>query len=243
MPTAHSLYGRLAALVAAAFLHCAQAGTFTVTPVRIHMAERDRATAVSIFNESDQAVVLQADFFRWDQRSNGEDVLTETDDLILSPPILQIAPNSKQVVRLARVAPPDGQRETTYRLVVREVPEALAPSNRPTLRVALAFSLPVFVTPPSARRDLRCEGSRGAADAVRVACTNAGTAYAQLLQLKLKRGDAVVAAHTPNGYVLPGATRQFDLRSASGPMLPGAVRLLVKFDDGSDQSFDLHIGE
>jgi len=39
----------------------AVAGVFSVTPVRIYMTPRDRAVAVTITNQGDSPIVLQAD--------------------------------------------------------------------------------------------------------------------------------------------------------------------------------------
>ena len=66
----------------------ATAGVFSVTPVRLYMAPRDRAVAVTLRNEGDTPVVLQADINVWSQKPDGTDELVLTDDLILAPPII-----------------------------------------------------------------------------------------------------------------------------------------------------------
>ena len=66
-----------------------------------------------------------------------------------------------------------------------EVPEATQPPKDVRLQVALAFSLPVFVTPPNLKRDLRCTGQRSAPDTVTVSCDNEGKVYAQPRELDL----------------------------------------------------------
>ena len=62
------------------------AGVFSVTPVRIYMTPKDRAVAVTITNEGDTEVVLQADLNAWSQKPDGTDEQVPTEDLILSPP-------------------------------------------------------------------------------------------------------------------------------------------------------------
>ncbi|UUZ74527.1 hypothetical protein LP414_19085 [Polaromonas sp. P1(28)-13] len=50
------------------------------------MTPRDRAIAVTLTNEADTAVVLQADINTWSQNPDGTDELVLTEDLILAPP-------------------------------------------------------------------------------------------------------------------------------------------------------------
>ena len=93
---------RDAALLLVAMLLAAPAwaGQFSVTPVRIFMATKDRAVAVTITNEGDEQLVMQADLYLWKQKPDGQDDLTLTEDMFLSPPIIKLAPRARQVVRL-----------------------------------------------------------------------------------------------------------------------------------------------
>lgn len=83
----------------------AWAGVFSVTPVRIYMTPKDRAVAVTITNDGDTELVMQADLYLWKQKPDGQDDLTLTEDMFLAPPIIKMAPKSRQVVRLARLNP------------------------------------------------------------------------------------------------------------------------------------------
>ena len=56
----------------------------------------------------------------------------------------------------SRLAPPDVSRQVTYRLILREIPEALPPKQKVQISIALALSMPVFITPPKAARALNC---------------------------------------------------------------------------------------
>lgn len=220
------------------------AGLFTVTPVRIFMTPRDRATAITVTNDGDEELVMQADVFTWKQKPGGEDELVLTEDLVVAPPILKLAPRSRQVVRLAMVKPAAGDRQVTYRLVVREIPEAKKTPKDIELPVALAFSLPVFITPPGMKRELSCSGQRRGADTISVACQNSGTAYAQLRETTLAdAGGRRLAGRDSGLYLLPGIQRSFELRRGEGPIPAGRHKLTVALDDGSTQSFDVAVPE
>lgn len=237
----------LAAFSAAAMFagtSAANAGVFSVTPVRIFMAPRDRAVAITVNNEGDDELVMQAEVFLWKQKPGGEDELTPTDDLILAPPIMKLAPRSRQVVRLAMLRPRPTQEQLTYRLVVREVPEAKPVDKQLQLQIALAFSLPVFITPPSAKRQLNCTALRSATDLVRAECENSGSAYAQVREFVLTSDTGqALASRDSGGYLLPSVKRGFDLKRKEGSIAAGKARLAVTLDDGRTQSFDVTIGE
>lgn len=217
----------------------AVAGEFTITPVRIFMSPRDRAIAVTVSNDSQQDVVMQADLYAWKQREDGSDELQPSEDLFLTPPVIKLGPGARQVVRLARLAPASGGVQQTYRLVVRELPEARA-TGQLQLQVALAFSLPVFVSPPGVKRDLRCTLERGAGGRPRAVCSNAGTAYAQIRAFELLDPRGVkVAGRETGGYLLASVRRGFDLETEGGAAVPGGpMKLQAALDDGSLQVFD-----
>ena len=220
----------------------AWAGQFSVTPVRIYMVPKDRATAVTITNESDAELVMQADIYLWKQKPGGEDELTLSEDLFLSPPIIKLAPKTRQVVRLAMLRPPKSGPQLTYRLIVREIPEAL-PADKPIqVQIALAFSLPVFITPSAAKRELGCVVERTAADAARIDCENSGNAYAHPREFVLTgaKGEKLASRDT-GGYILPGIKRSFELKLAQGNSPGGKAKLAAMFDDGSSQTYDVTV--
>ncbi len=215
------------------------AGSFSVSPVRIYMKPRDRAVAITLTNEGDTAVALQADVFVWSQTPDGTDQLALSDDMILSPPIIKLEAGARQVVRLALLRPADASQQLTYRLIVREVPEITAPKQQGIqLPIALALSMPVFITPPPAKREVACELVRGEAGAPAVSCANTGTAYAQMREVRLHRNDQTLARFEGGSYLLPGARRTVTPKP-EGPGLAGTEPLTVEvqFDDGQTSRF------
>lgn len=214
------------------------AGVFSVTPVRIYMGPRDRAVAVTVTNEGDGELVLQADLSVWSQNPEGLDELTPTEDLILAPPIIKLAPNARQVVRLALLKPADASRQLIYRLVMREVPEVQAAKSGVQVPIALAISMPVFVTPPVAKREVVCEATRKDARTLEAMCRNTGSAYAQVREATIRRGDKVLAKFEGGTYILPGARRGSTMK-AEADVPAGAAQLQVAFDDGKAQVFEI----
>lgn len=214
----------------------AMAGAFSISPVRIYMTPRERVVAVSITNEGETEVALQAELFAWSQSEDGVDELLPTEDLILAPPIVRLAPTSRQVVRLALLRPVDASRQLTYRLIVREVPE-LAPPKDQTLQVpiTLALSMPVFITPPSAKYRMACEVHRPDADTLGARCANLGQAYAQVRGVVFRRENMELSRFEGGAYILPGARKFMKVQSVSPP-LAGPAQMDIQFDDGTVQS-------
>ncbi len=223
----------------------ASAGMFSVTPVRIYMKPGDKAVAITITNESEEQLVMQADVYSWKQKPDGTDDLALTEDMLVSPPIIKVPAKSHQVVRLARLVPPQPEQQMTYRLIVREIPEARPLKDKVQVQLALAFSLPVFITPPAAKNKLDCTIARTAANAVNAVCENTGNAYAQPLNFVLTgaAGDKQLASRSQGGYILPGIKRNFEIKAETGRIPAGKTRLTVTLDDGSKQAFDLTLAE
>jgi len=220
------------------------AGMFSVTPVRIYMKPIDKAVAVTVTNESDEDLVMQADVYAWRQKPDGTDDLALTEDMLVAPPILKVPARSHQVVRLARLVPPQPDQQMTYRLIVREIPEAKPAKDKVQLQVALAFSMPVFITPASAKNKVDCAVERTAANTAKAVCANTGNAYAQPLTFVLSGpGDKQLAARSNGGYILPGIKRSFEIKADAGRIPAGKTKLTVTFDDGSKQAFDVMLGE
>lgn len=221
------------------------AGPFSVSPVRVHMAARERATALTIANEGDTELVIQADIYQWKQKPDGQDDLQLSEDMILSPPILKLQPRSRQILRLARLSPAPLGEQQTYRLLVREIPEARAVEGEVSVQIAVGFSLPIFISPPGAKRDLLCTAERGETNSIRALCENQGNAYAQPVDFVLKSSDGTkLAALESGGYVLPGIRRGFELSVSTSDRIPaGAARLTVRQDTGTVQTFDVTIPE
>ncbi len=198
---------------------------------------------MTITNGSEADLVMQADIFVWKQKPGGEDELVLTEDLLLAPPIIKLAKKSRQVVRLARLISIKSDQQQTYRMIVREIPEAQPPSDNMQLQVALAFSMPVFITPPGAKSNMTCGLERASANSVNATCENTGSAYAQPISFQLNgAAGKTLASRTTGGYILPGINRKFSL--TSDQTIPaGKATLTAKMDDGTELAYDVLLAE
>jgi fimbrial chaperone protein len=222
----------------------ASAGNFSVTPVRIYMAPRERAAAITVTNDGFEELVMQADIYEWKQTPEGEDLLTLSEDMIMSPPILKMAPRSRQVVRLISLLGPARDQQHTYRMIVREIPEAKSDKADLALQIAYAFSIPIFITPPGALARLDCLLARVAPDAAKAVCQNTGTAAAHPTAFQISNSALEnVASQDSGAYILPGAQRSFDLKRKEGTIPAGKTRMVIWMSDGTSQSYDTTLSE
>lgn len=231
-------------LLALSIVTEASAGDFTVTPVRLHFGLNDRAIAVTFTNDGDNPLTIQADIFEWRQDADGKDVLTPTEDIFLSPPIATIPPNSRQVLRMARLndGPPLSNEPSTYRMIVREIPETTVEKNL-TVKISLAFSLPIFVAQREPKRRLNCQVKHLPPNSFRTTCENKGNIHALITHLTLATptGDTLIDQDIGGGYLLPGVMRNFDVKRQGGPLPAGHARLEVLLDDMSREHYDISL--
>ena len=232
----------LAVLFSISICSAVWAGPFSISPVRIQMSPKDKAVAVTITNEGDDALVMQADVYTWSQKPDGEDDLKLTEDIFLSPPIIKLAGKARQVVRLARLSSAQPTDQLTYRLIVREIPEAKPNSGNLQLQIAIAFSLPVFITPPKATAKLDCSVERKAADMLVASCENTGNAYAQIIDLTVADNSGkTLGSRDQGGYILPAIKRNFEIKSTGASYGGGKAILSVRLDDGKAKSFEINL--
>jgi fimbrial chaperone protein len=200
-----------------AYVSVANAGSFTVNPVRLTLSATQSVAAVTVKNVGEEATVVQLETSSWTQH-DGKDVLESTTDILATPPILTIPPGASRIVRVGLRRPADPQREITYRMYLREVPPPQPVSQG--LRVALLISMPVFVVPPRIPgpqiewRAIRLHDGN-----IQLQARNVGQSHIQLGQLKIIQAadGAEVTTHDMADYLLPQNGRQWTLPTKSAP--------------------------
>jgi fimbrial chaperone protein len=148
----------------------------------------------------------------WEQ-ARGEDKLSPTRELLVSPTVFTIPGNGSQLVRVALRRPPDAQRELSYRLILTEVPQQ-ASREFTGLNVALRLSLPIFVAPTStASPQLEWSAALTAAGEMALSARNSGNAHARVLNFDVSpvTGSAAGIRQDVTAYILPGQVRTWTL--------------------------------
>jgi fimbrial chaperone protein len=212
----------------------AAASTLGVAPVRIELTPSATRAVLTVRNQEDSPVVVQARPAVWSQHDD-HDQLDDTHELLVTPPLFTIPPRGEQVVRVALLRKPDPSRELDYRLVLSEVPPPPAPDTH-ELRVALRITLPIFVAAPlHTSADLSWHDSWLPDGTLEVTAQNHGTAHVQILDFDAATADhAGQKLHSDNArYLLPGGSAHWELHAAAG-VSPGARLLIHGHSDAGD---------
>ena len=177
-----------------------QAAGLGVAPLRVDLGPDQTVGTLTVRNEGVSPTLVQVQSFAWTRTTANED-LDPTRDVLAVPALATIAPGRQQVVRVALRKRPDGRREAAYRLLIAEVPRT-DESGGAGVHIALAFSIPVFVTPQGALpKPAWSIVKHPQGSALRL--VNAGQAHLKVDSVRLGAGPGATRIDQP-AYVLPG---------------------------------------
>jgi fimbrial chaperone protein len=226
----------------------AQAGSFSISPLRADLSAGAQTSALTLRNQEATPVVVQAEAVLWEQ-ADGQDRLTPTRDVLVSPAVFTLPGNGSQLVRVALRRPADAQRELSYRLILTEVPQQASPDFN-GLNVALRLSLPIFVAPLAATAEPRLEwtAARNADGALSITTRNVGNGHARVLNFSVApaAGSAAAIPQDVTAYVLPGQARTWTLDKNQNETTSGTDwnRLRVKgTTEAGDFEVETRLGE
>ena len=178
-----------------------QAASLQVAPVSVEVAAPGATATVNLRNQGDKPLDGQIRVFRWTQ-VNGEDKLEPTDDVVASPPMASLRPNTSYVIRIVRTKKEPVATEETYRLLIDELPGSA--TGRTGVNIVLRYSIPVFFTSPNAApSQLKWELQRRN-NKQYVVVKNDGDRRVRLAKLKLtdNKGGSFYFGDGLAGYVL-----------------------------------------
>lgn len=191
----------------------ASAGGLQVSPVTLALSQAERAGIITVSNNSQTPMNAQARVFKWTQTSQDEYVLEPTTDLIVTPPIMQLAPGVLQELRLIRTQAP-GDLEQPYRLIIDQLPN---PSAKPQkgISILIRHNIPVFLNSTDRPTvDLQWRAQAISKDKTRISISNPSKNRAQIARVWLQTGEETTDLRGGlTGYALPGSTivREFDV--------------------------------
>jgi len=202
----------------------AGAANLQISPVSLTLHAGQNAAGVALQNMGDAAIYGQVRIFQWEQK-DGDDVLTPTQELVASPPLIQIAAKASQIIRLVRRVEAAPATELSYRVLIDEIPHNDdTPSSGVDIR--LRYSVPMFVLPADERGVpvLAWHVFKKNGDWM-LRIHNTGAQHAQIGSLTLSNaaGQPHVIAAGLFGYVLAGRLREWRLPVAKDADLKGVL--------------------
>ena len=212
------------------------AAQLVIGPVVVEFGPQQRVAAVTVRLDDSvtQPVRLQAEVLRWRQDLSGAAISTETDEMLVTPPVADLRPGQRQVFRLALRGPRPAPEELAYRLVLEDISEVPASHTAPAansqdlaIDFRLRYDLPVMVAPVgSVTNLLRWKTCPATAASLCLRVLNAGNRRVKLTTLTLG-GDAGEQSQSlgEGDVVLVGSEREWRL-PAGGTLRPDALHSL-----------------
>lgn len=188
-----------------------------VAPVLLSLKRERPVSVLTVRNPQEAAISLELTAFAWRQQG-GEDHYTEDSRLIITPPLLHLAPGESRTVRVGLLETAGfGKRETAFRLLLRDITAPASPQSG--LHLRLQMLLPVFLQAGGEHQDFALVAYPDAEAGLCIAGRNDGLAHEKLVLLERPETGAQVSALK---YFLPGT------ESAHCAEMPFAVRAGMK---------------
>jgi fimbrial chaperone protein len=182
----------------------ATAGTFSMSPLRVELDNKHRIGVLTIHNDEDTPLFVQAQMVAWTQEGN-DDKTGDTTDLLVTPPVMQLAPNADQIIRVAIRHVDLKDAELQYRLILTEIPPPRKDGQQ-GLSVALRLSIPVFVTPDnSVHASIHWSAKWIDGEQLKIEAYNDGRAHLQITDFEYSFDGSGKQRVNPSRYVLPGS--------------------------------------
>jgi fimbrial chaperone protein len=206
------------------------AQALSVLPVNIFLPPGQKATTLTVTNQGNHETAIQIRAYAWNQ-ADGDDQLTSSDAVVVSPPLATIAPGATQVVRLIlRLPPLSGDREATYRILVDQIPPPAEPG---VVHVVLRLSIPIFALPTSRAASIVRYHVELNAGQIYLVGINDGRRHEAIRDIVLSTSDGrkLKAGPSASPYILSGATRRWAI-PVQGPLpLPRETLQLTAHSD------------
>ena len=211
----------------------ASAASLQVAPVSIEVAAPAATSSITLKNPSGAPLKAQVRVYKW-SLVNGQEHLEPATDVVASPPMASLQPNTDYTVRIARLSKQPVAIEETYRLLVDEIPD---PSSRIPGQVnfAIRYSLPVFFTPGTTAQPALAWSFARRDGKLYVSATNTGNRRARIADLKVAGpdGNAAMVAKGLAGYVLARSSKSWVMPpSLQKSGLHGPLQVTAEADVG-----------
>ncbi|ORE88915.1 P pilus assembly protein, chaperone PapD [Oceanococcus atlanticus] len=198
-----------------------------VSPIKLHFAPGVRVQELRLSNAGDAPVVVEIKVLRWSQRDNQE-LLVASRDVLVTPPISEIAAGQRRSVRVGIRQRDDTACETSYRVEIMEVPSQHRTPAAP-VNFLTRMLLPAFVeSRHGCQGQLQVQGNTN-----ELVLHNSGDAHLQLHQATLVDGEQRWPISLPKvGYLLGGSQYRWPLPAGVNP---AAARLIIKDHAGEQR--------
>jgi P pilus assembly chaperone PapD len=223
------------------------ASSLEVMPTTITMASGSTTALLTVQNQGQEEVRMEVSVSAWNQKSNGEMVLTPTYDVVFFPELLSIPAGGSHNIRIGTVVPP-GTIEKTYRLRLMELPNLAKNKGGFEVQVLVNQSIPIFLMPPDSPVTGRIEALSFTKGVLSFTVRNTGTRHFIVKTIRITGFDAagreVFSQSNKGWYILAAGIRDYQLPVSKNDYRQSR-RLLVEVETAErtfKNDFDLPSG-
>lgn len=184
-----------------------RATEFSVTPIRVELKPGAMSETITVINHEQTRLRVSVKLMEWTQDATGQDVYSESNDLIYFPRQLDLAPDSKRLIRVG-VKVPAGTAERTYRLFVEEEPDPTTTGARAQVAFHFRFGVPIFMTPAVGKPVPEVLPPTMEKGKLTLVVKNSGNQHFRLNKLSVTDGASFVQ-ELPGWYSLAGTARSY----------------------------------
>jgi len=196
--------------------HAAIASNFTVTPTEVNLSTAATSALITLRNGGKTPLRFEVTLVSWSEDEHGKMTLNPSSDVTFFPKLIELAGGASRNIRIGINAGMARDVEQSFRLFVEELPDQSAPpaaANAVALRTKMG--IPVFVRPAKPSRTAVIDGVSVENGKVLARVRNTGNLHISVDTISVKGTDGSGAStftkEGPGWYVLPGATRIFEV--------------------------------
>jgi fimbrial chaperone protein len=190
------------------------ASSFIVSPVTFDLTTKKPMSILRLSNNGDANLRLQVHAVKWDTDGHNE-TKVDTDEVIVNPPVFTIKPGQQQFLRFGLRSVTQTEKEQSYRLVLREVPDDTPIGPHGGLRTVLEVSIPVFIDPAKKNEQVAWHLVKKGNQYSLVA-DNGGNVHLKITGfVALDSSGAQVIADNNLSYIMPGQRKEWPITAKS----------------------------
>jgi fimbrial chaperone protein len=199
----------------------ASAASLQVAPVLLEVVAPGAAATVTLRNNGAKPIATQVRVFRWIQEGGGER-LEPTEDVVASPPAVELQPAQDYVARVVRVTKKPVEGEEAYRLFIDELPEA--PQGLRTVNLVVRHSIPLFFDAPGSSAPEAAWRVTQNGHAVSLGAANGGDRRLRLASVRIGDAAGKGISFGPGlvGYALGHSAMSWTAPGSRSVFRPGA---------------------
>ena len=183
---------------------------FSIRPIRIFISNGKTTGVFEIRSLTDKKIALETEVKKWDQDEDGNFILTDTEEMLVVPPYIELEGGQRQLVRVAYLGGFESGKQEFFRLFVRELPKDIKEAGNPekvrtSIQVLLNLSVPIFVTPKGLNPVYKVElvDAQKSEKMITLRLKNIGNGFAKIIGIELYKDDEKIFSTDASKYILP----------------------------------------